>query len=105
MEDVLIIFIVFSFLTVMGAGIYKLIKAKMESTGIDKQTFDRLAQAFIQHKKESNQRIQKLETIIRQNKLQKPIEEHGPAIEIEDKEGREQSDGTGDHNLRNILHE
>src|SRR5699024_7444778 len=105
MEDVLIIFIVFSFLTVLGAGIYKLIKAKMESTGIDKQTFDQLEQWFIQHKKENNQRIQKIETINRQNKLQNPIEEHGPAIEIEDQEGREQSDGTGDHNLRNILHE
>lgn len=36
---------------------------KKDKGGIDEQTFNRLAKAFMEHKKEMQQRVQNLETI------------------------------------------
>ena len=109
MEDVLIVFIVFSFITLFCGGIYKLIRAKMDSTGIDEDTFDRLAKAFVEHRKESNQRIQHLESIISkgtsstENEHPK-IEDASSSIEVED-ENQRTSSTENSSNLRNMLHE
>lgn len=37
---------------------------KKESEGLDEESFNRLAQAFMQHKKEMQERVQNLEAII-----------------------------------------
>ncbi|WP_372635022.1 hypothetical protein [Fodinibius sp.] len=65
MEDIIIVSIVFGFSAFVCTGIYKLIMAKMNRThGIDSETFERLAEAFIRHKKEMNRRVRNIETII-----------------------------------------
>lgn len=65
MDELLAIFIVFSFAAFVCTGIYKLIKLKMESdSGIDSEAFNRLARAFMEHKKEMSKRIENLETIV-----------------------------------------
>lgn len=98
MEDVLIVFIVFSFATFICAGIYKLIKAKIEQTNIDEDTFDRLAKAFMEHKNETNRRIQNLEAIISNESSSatstsytEQIEASKQTIEIEDQEEQQKS--------------
>lgn len=108
MEDVLIVFIVFSFITLFCGGIYKLIRAKMDSTGIDEDTFDRLAKAFVEHRKESNQRIQHLESIISEGgsseQTHTKIEDTSSSIEVEEQNQRTSS-AENSSNLRNMLHE
>lgn len=37
---------------------------KKDEGGIDKETFNRLAKAFMEHKKEMQERVQNLETIV-----------------------------------------
>lgn len=65
MEDIVIVSIVFGFSAFVCTGIYKLIMAKMNGTnGIDGETFERLAEAFIRHKKDMNRRVQNIEAII-----------------------------------------
>lgn len=65
MDDVIIVAIVFGFSAFVCTGIYKLIMAKMQRThGLDSETFERMAEAFIQHRKEMNRRVQNIETII-----------------------------------------
>lgn len=64
-EDVLIVAIVFSFAAFVCTGIFKLIRAKISTdSGINDEAFDRLAKAFIEHKKDMQQRVQNLEAII-----------------------------------------
>ena len=105
MEDVLIVFIVFSFITLFCTGIYKLIRAKMDRTGINEETFDRLAKAFIEHKKNTNRRIEHLEAIIadEQPDADKQIRNPNTSIEIEQDSERQSESGEGS-TLRNMLH-
>ena len=104
-EDVLIVFIVFSFITLFCAGIYKLIRAKMDRTGINEETFDRLAKAFIEHKKSTNRRIEHLEAILTEEQpaAGKQLDSSDSTIEIEEK-NRRQSESGGSSKLRNMLH-
>lgn len=110
MEDVLIVFIVFGFITLFCSGIYKLIRAKMDSTDINEETFDRLAKAFIEHKKDSTRRIQHLEAIISddnssiEDENNKIEENTSSTIELED-ENQQKSSTENSSNLRNMLHE
>ena len=109
MEDVLIVFIVFGFITLFCSGIYKLIRAKMDSTDINEETFDRLAKAFVEHRKESNRRIQQLESIIDERsrsseKENSKIGNSSSSIEVEEKNQRASSTENSS-NLRNMLHE
>ena len=55
---------------------------------IDRETFDRLAQAFVQHKREMQERIQNLETIIA-NETDREEELH--YSELEDTNNKESS--------------
>lgn len=78
--------------------------------GVEDEAFDRLARAFLQHKKDTNQRLQNLEAIIssddERGMTQKRIEEPKQTIEIEDtdEEAQEKS-SSSDSNLRNMLRE
>lgn len=92
MEDIIIVFIVFSFAAFVCGGIYKLIRAKIDKTDIDEDTFDRLAKAFVEYKKETNQRIQNLEAVIAEegsvsgsSSSANQIEASRSTIEIEEK--------------------
>jgi cysteinyl-tRNA synthetase len=60
------VLIVFSFAAFVLSGIYRLIKMKMQSGNaeVDEETFDRLARAFIDHKKEMTKRVENLESIV-----------------------------------------
>ena len=65
MEDVYILSIIFGFAAFVCTGVYKLISKKLHQNGeIDSETFERLARAFMQHKKEMEKRVQNLEAII-----------------------------------------
>lgn len=79
MEEIIAITVIFGFAAFVCTGIYKLIRAKMDRDhGIPAESFDRLARAFMQHKKEMEHRVQNLEAIIADDeKTSLPeIEEH-----------------------------
>lgn len=75
---------------------------------IEDETFDRLARAFMQHKKDTERRLQNLEAIATEDEpttsTQKQIDEPHRTIEIENSEQEEQSKQP-DGNLRNMLRE
>lgn len=89
-------------------NIFKLIRTWIGgSGGYDEETFERLARAFMQHKKETERRLQNLEAIVtdedHQGSTTKQIEKPKKTIEIEDDESEETKSSDG--NLRNMLRE
>ena len=107
--------------TVAGVGLLgyiigkttSLIKAWIERNkgGYDEETFNRLAKAFMQYKKDTERRLQNLEAIVTDEDNSssgspKQLEEPHKTIEIEDTEQEEQEQSgsdSDDHNLRNML--
>lgn len=92
-------------------SIFSLIRARINRNNFDEEAFNRLARAFMKHKKESEQRIQNLEAIIAGDdepkfELQSSRnEEDIKSIEIEDAEPQNVRRETDDNNLRNMLRE
>lgn len=91
-------------------NIFKLIRTWMSgSNSYDDETFERLARAFMQHKKETERRLQNLETIVTDEDSSsstnstKQIKESNKKIEIEDED--EEEIKSSDGNLRNMLRE
>lgn len=89
-------------------NIFKLIRTWIGgSEGYDEETFERLARAFMQHKNETERRLQNLEAIVtdedHQSSTTKQIEEPKNTIEIEDDESKDTKSSDG--NLRNMLRE
>lgn len=75
---------------------------------IDEEYFDRMAQAFIEHKKNSERRLQNLEAIVTGDEVesnQLELDEPEQTIEIERKETIEEKKGNDDNKLKNILKE
>lgn len=82
---------------------------------LDEETFDRLAKAFMQHRKDTDRRLKKLEAMFTDKKSQsksgfsdksKEIESPKKSIEIEEPETeKSKSDKGKDSNLRNMLRE
>lgn len=108
MEDVIIVSIVFSFGAFIATGIYKLIRLKIEgNTGADRETFNRLAKAFMQHKRDTERRLQNLEAIISEEHAEgkpKQISEPKDTIEIEEDEpAEEKRKESNDSKLKNML--
>lgn len=95
------------------AKIVDLIKAwiNRNNTSITEQDFDRLAKAFMEHKKDTKRRIQNLEAIIADKDISTEQSQtsrqlgasNEQSIEIEDEEQR--SEQNRNSNLRNMLHE
>lgn len=90
-------------------NIFKLIRTWMgRGEGYDDETFERLARAFMQHKKETERRLQNLEAIVTDDdnsaSSTKQIEEPRKTIEIEDEEESKEAKSS-DGNLRNMLRE
>lgn len=93
------------------AKITGLIKAwiNRNNSEYSEEDFNRLARAFMQHKKDTERRLQNLEAIAGGDELSDPeaksrqIEERQQSIEIDDKE-QEKTD-SGNKNLRNMLRE
>lgn len=77
------------------------------NNGIEEETFERLARAFIQHKKDTEERLQKLEAIISDEKPSgksgRQLKEPHTTIEIEDTVENESKSSNPDGNLRNML--
>lgn len=91
-------------------NIFKLIKTWLNrGSGYDEETFERLARAFMQHKKDTERRIQNLEAIVADESdsksTKKQIEQARKTIEIEDEEGEKESNSKSGNNLRNMLRE
>jgi len=105
------------FLGFVIAKITGLIKAwiNRNNNSIPEEQFNRLAKAFMQHRKESEQRIKNLEAALgtkksdstkSSQKSSKQIEAPRQEIEIEDRETEEKESGSqDDNNLRNMLRE
>lgn len=86
------------------------------NSSYDDETFERLARAFMQHKKETEKRLQNLEAIVTDDddrvisksgsgsSSQKQIEEPRRTIEIEEDEENQETKSS-DGNLRNMLRE
>ncbi|MDZ7716620.1 MAG: hypothetical protein U5J95_10445 [Balneolaceae bacterium] len=81
------------------------LKNRRQAGGIDQEVFERLAKAFMRHKKDAERRIQNLEAIIADDTDTSPtqIEEPKNTIEIEDE--KEQKSKSGNSNLSNMLRE
>ena len=95
------------------SNIFKLIRTWMGSGNeYDDETFERLARAFMQHKKETDRRLQNLEPIVTDESSSssstssKRIEEPKKTIEIEDEDDNKNKEAkSSDGNLRNMLRE
>lgn len=100
------------------AKITGLIKAwiNRNNNSIPEEQFNRLAKAFMEHKKETQRRLKNLEAIAANedtaresdstNDSSKQIEAPKDSIEIEDRDTeKEQSQSDNDNNLRNMLQE
>lgn len=104
--------IMFGFAAFVCTGIYKLIRARIDrNNGINDETFERLARAFIQHKKETRERLQNLEAIVSDESSDTgQVTDSRQTIEIpeeenRDEESRQRSDEGSGSNLRNMLRE
>lgn len=91
------------------SNIFKLLRTWLgRDSSYDAETFERLARAFMQHKKETERRIQHLEAIIADEEeaaaSKKQIEEPAKTIEIEEEEEHEKAKSSGG-SLRNMLRE
>ena len=107
----------FALVGYLAAKTFGLIKAwiNRNNSSIEEEQFDRLAKAFMQYKKDTESRLQNLEAIIasedegtetESSKSTKQIEAPKESIEIEDRETeQEQSRGSSDSNLKNMLQE
>ena len=94
-------------------NIFKIIRTWIGgSSSYDDETFERLARAFMQHKKETERRLQNLEAIVTdddepsksRSSSPKQIEEPRRTIEIEEDEESQEAKSS-DGNLRNMLRE
>lgn len=99
----------FALVGYLAAKIIDLIKSwvNRNSSGIPEEHFNRLAQAFMDHKKETRRRLQNLEAIISDedsSSSAKQLEEPRQSIEINDAEENNVSE-TSDGDLRNMLRE
>lgn len=100
----------FALVGYLGAKMIDLIKSwiNRNKAAFDEEAFDRLAQAFIQYRKNTERRIQNLEAIIAGEEevpsAKKQVEEPKQAIEIEGDEEKKASE-TRSGNLRNMLRE
>lgn len=83
---------------------------------VSEEDFDRLARAFIEHKKDTQRRLHHLEAVIADEEQEqrsiessrdaKEIESPRQDIEIDDAENKQQESPSGnDSNLRNMLRE
>lgn len=118
-EDVIIVAIVFGSILGMIAIPMLINLAKKwidrNNSSIPEEQFDRLAKAFMQHKKDTERRLQNLEVIISEGDPEKSsdtqsnskqVEAPKQNIEIEDQEAEEKETQSGDsNNLRNMLRE
>lgn len=90
--------------------IFSTIKSWINRKGgsVDEEYFDRMAQAFIEHKKNTERRLQNLEAIVTGDESETQpaeLEEPEQTIEIERKEPTEAKQKESDGRLRNILKE
>lgn len=108
----------FALVGFLAAKTFGLIKAWINRNkgGVPEEEFNRLARAFMEHKKDSQRRIQNLEAIIADDdSLENPqsveapnqIEAPKESIEFDDSENApEESESNGNkNNLRNMLRE
>jgi len=65
MEDVIIVSVVFGFVAFVLGGVFRLIRIKLQQdNGIDQELFNRMAKAFMEHKKDMERRVRNLEAIV-----------------------------------------
>lgn len=109
----------FALVGFLAAKTFGLIKAwiNRKQGGVPEEEFDRLARAFMEHKKDTQRRIQNLEAIIADDDSMENVQhEESPnqieapkeSIEFDDSENVSEEKGSNDnnkHNLRNMLRE
>ncbi|WP_138431243.1 hypothetical protein [Fodinibius saliphilus] len=106
----------FALVGYLASKTFGLIKAwiNRNNSSIEEEQFNRLAKAFMEHKKKTENRLKNLETIATDESSEqysssegnKQIEAPKENIEIEDREiTKEQSGSKDDNNLQNMLRE
>lgn len=93
-------------------NIFKLIRSWVGgNSDVDEESFNRLAKAFMEHKKDTERRLQHLEAIASEDDTKsesssKQIEAPKEEIEIDDRDTEQSETSSGDkNNLRNMLRE
>lgn len=105
----------FALVGYLSAKVFGLIKMwiNRKKSSVPEEKFDRLANAFVEHKKETRRRLQNLETIASEKKNSnsfssaennKQVESPNKEIEIEERVS-EKGESQGDSNFRNMLRE
>jgi hypothetical protein len=109
----------FALVGFLAAKTFGLIKTwiNRNKSGVPEEEFNRLARAFMEHKKDTQRRIQNLEAIItdedsteslQEEDSSKQIEAPKESIEFDDSENvseKSESNGNNENNLRNMLRE
>ncbi|NIW00438.1 hypothetical protein GWN26_15455 [Candidatus Saccharibacteria bacterium] len=109
----------FALVGFLAAKTFGLIKTwiNRKKSGVPEEEFNRLARAFMEHKKDTQRRIQNLEAIIadddstesfQEEDSSKQIEAPKESIEFDDSENvseKSESNGNNENNLRNMLRE
>lgn len=73
-------------------------------SGVSREEYNRLGKAFMQHKKEVEDRLQDLESAaLKESRSAGQL--NRPSIEVEDPEDDEERSSSGNRNLRNMLRE
>jgi len=113
-ENIIIVAIVFG--SVVGivalSLLFNLIKTTIKNKNnntYDEEACERMAQAFIQYKKETTRRLENLEAIVTDEKAESPQKSQktpsSKQIEIEQKADGAKEPSAGNQNLRNMLRE
>jgi len=102
----------FALVGYLAAKTFGLIKAwiNRNNSSIPEEEFNRLAKAFMEHKKNTERRLQHLEAIATEEESEnksgsKQLEAPKEEIEIDDHDTEEEKSSSGDQNLRNMLRE
>jgi len=100
----------FALVGYLGAKIFDLIKAWINrgKSGYDEETFERLAKAFVKHKKEMEQRVQNLEAALageEKNSSSRHLENPKNTIEIDEDSDHREGTKSGSGSLDNMLRE
>lgn len=108
-EDIIVVGIVFGSVVaiVVCTLLYKLIKSSISDSTYDEEDFNRMAQAFIEYKKETERRLESLEDMVgneEKNKSSQRTLDQSEQINIEEPSPQQQEPNE-ENKLKNILKE
>lgn len=115
-EEMIVVLGAFAFLGYLSTKVFGLIKMwiNRKKGSVPEEEFNRLAKAFMEHKKETQRRLQNLEAIASEKEdssssgsaeSDKQVEAPNKEIEFEERPSQKEESQSGDSNFRNMLRE